>query len=145
MTTATTTTTATGAPARTAPGADLPPVRSPHDERGVTTITERAVERLAAHAVTEVEGVGGAGRRALAAGAGAPGRDATVSARIKGATTSLDVRLSVGYPASVARTTEAARAHLTQRLGEFTGLTVSRVDITVTALRGDAADTGRVR
>ncbi|MEW1723315.1 Asp23/Gls24 family envelope stress response protein [Streptomyces sp. NPDC093109] len=117
----------------------------PHaGERGVTTIAAHAVERLAAHAVTEVEGTGGTGA-ASASGGGKPGRAATVTARVKGEVASLDVRLSVLYPASVAGTTEAARAHLIDRVGEFTGLTVSRVDITVTALHSDIADAGRVR
>ncbi|RDG34525.1 Asp23/Gls24 family envelope stress response protein [Streptomyces corynorhini] len=140
----TTTSTATEALPQAAPAA--PPAAPGSAERGVTTIAERVVERIAAHAVTEVDGVGGVGRRVLgvAVGAGEPDRDATVSARIKGATTSLDVRLSVSYPVSVARTTEAARAHLKERVGEFTGLTVSRVDITVTALHSAVADTRRV-
>ncbi|MEV7426501.1 Asp23/Gls24 family envelope stress response protein [Streptomyces sp. NPDC091212] len=141
----TTTMTATEASPQGAPGAGPPAAPGP-GERGVTTIAERAVERIAAHAVTEVEGVGGVGRRVLgvAVGAGEPDGAAAVSARIKGATASLDVRLSVSYPASVARTTEAARAHLKERVGEFTGLTVSRVDITVTALHSAVADTRRV-
>ncbi|AXG76645.1 Asp23/Gls24 family envelope stress response protein [Streptomyces paludis] len=132
----------------------------PHaGERGVTTIAAHAVERLAAHAVTEVDGTGGAAGAggtgtsgatggsgtSVASGARKPGRAATVSARVKGGVASLDVRLSVVYPASVAGTTEAARAHLIERVGEFTGLTVSRVDITVTALHSDIADAGRVR
>ncbi|GAB2997214.1 Asp23/Gls24 family envelope stress response protein [Amycolatopsis acidiphila] len=116
----------------------------PAAARGTTTVAERAVERIAGQLVTEMGGVGGSSRRLLGVtfgGGEAPNVDATV----RGEHVSLDVELSVSYPASVARTTEAARQQLTREVGELTGLAVDRVDITVTALRGDRSGAGRVR
>jgi uncharacterized alkaline shock family protein YloU len=53
--------------------------------------------------------------------------------------------LSATYPASVSRTTENARSHLMRRVQELTGLSVSRVDIAVTALHNDTTNVRRVR
>jgi uncharacterized alkaline shock family protein YloU len=67
-----------------------------------------------------------------------------VSARVGDGTVTLDVRISIVYPASVARTTERAREHLVQRVEALTGLEVTRVDLTVTALHTAAAQARRV-
>ncbi|WP_027929050.1 Asp23/Gls24 family envelope stress response protein [Amycolatopsis thermoflava] len=117
------------------------------EERGQTTISERTVERIAATALTEVGGVGGSARRVLGVAVTGEdlGRPPHVSAQIRGEAARLDVRLSVTYPASVRATTEAARRHLVHRLGELTGLAVSRVDITVTALHSDTGSRRRVQ
>jgi uncharacterized alkaline shock family protein YloU len=116
-------------------------------DRGRTTTANRAIERIAAKLVTEVEGVGGAAQRVLGVAVGSEDLDqsAKVTARVSGYRASLDVRLSVAYPAPVAATTQRARDHLMHRVAELTGLTVSRVDITVTALHSDAARTRRVQ
>lgn len=108
-------------------GQDLP---------GRTTLADRAVERTAVQAITEIAGVGGAAPRLLGdtVGGTAEERSAQVSAVVDGTTASLRVRLSIAYPASVAHTTHQVRAHLIERLRELTGLVVTRVDITVTAL-----------
>lgn len=111
---------------------------------GRLTISDRTVERIAATAIGEVDGVGGSATRMLGVVVGAD-QTAKVTATVSGRTTSLAVRLSVTYPASVARTTEAARAHVVRRVEELTGFTVSRVDITVTALHSDTPDTRRVQ
>lgn len=111
---------------------------------GRLTISDRTVERIAAAAIGEVDGVGGSAARVLGV---AVGRDEAVqvTAVVGARTTSLAVRLSVAYPAPVARTTEAARAHVVRRVEELTGLAVTRVDITVTALHGDTPHTRRVQ
>ena len=112
--------------------------------RGTTTVSERAVQRIATQLVVEMDGVGGAARRLL--GVTVADEDAPkVSATVRQEHVTLDVALSVPYPASVARTTEAAREQLVRDVGQLTGLTVDRVDITVTALRGDRAAGRRVR
>lgn len=116
-------------------------------DRGRTTLEERVVERIAAHAVAEVDGIGGSAPRVLgvAVGADEADRAARVTARMDGETTALEVRLSVTYPASVTATTERAREHVIRRTAELTGLRVTRVDIVVTGLHGPVADTRRVR
>ncbi|MFB9688664.1 Asp23/Gls24 family envelope stress response protein [Amycolatopsis plumensis] len=115
-------------------------------ERGTLTIADQAVQRLAAHAVREIDEVGGAAGRVLGVSLGAedPDRSAKVTAHVTGGGVTLDVRLSITYPASVARTTERAREHLERRVEELTGLTVTRVDITVTALHTPVAKSRRV-
>ncbi|UQS23666.1 Asp23/Gls24 family envelope stress response protein [Amycolatopsis thermalba] len=120
---------------------------TPVEERGQTVLSERAVERIATMALTEVDGVGGAARRVL--GIAVDGedldRDAQVTARVRGDEITLQARLSVAYPAPVTATTEAARLHLVRRVGELTGRTVSRVDITITALHSDVSARRRVQ
>lgn len=96
---------------------------------GRTTVAEQAVERIAARALTELSSVGGAARTLLGITVGGG-----VTARVRGGEVSLAVRLSVAYPTSVRTATAAARAHLTERVGALTGLSVSTVDIVVTEL-----------
>ncbi len=100
---------------------------APH--RGLTTVADRAVGRIASRAAQEVAGVAGA----------------TAGAQVTGGVAALDVRLDLHYPAPVATTTAAVRAHLVERVGLLTGLTVSVVDISVAALRAATEMTGRVR
>lgn len=121
--------------------------RADPGERGTLTISGSAVERITAHAVTEVDGVGGAASRVLGVAVGSENldRDAKVDAAITGDSATLAVRLSIGYPQSVRGTTEAARAHIVGRVEELTGLAVERVDITVTALHTGTTGTRRVR
>lgn len=106
------------------------------DLPGRTTLADRAVERVAAQAITEIADVGGTARWMLGdtPTEAAEERDAQVSATVDDTTAALRVRLSIAYPASVARTTQQVRSHLIRRLHELTGLAVTRVDITVTAL-----------
>jgi uncharacterized alkaline shock family protein YloU len=120
-------------PATAAPGG---PTRLPGEDRGSLTITERVVEKLAAHAIGEVDEVGGAAHRLLGVPTSRedPGQAPQVRAALHGRVCMLQVRLSVRYPASAARVTEQVRAHLIERLDELGGLQVRGVDITVTAL-----------
>ncbi|MGW6443200.1 Asp23/Gls24 family envelope stress response protein [Lentzea sp. NPDC055074] len=115
--------------------------------RGSLTISEVAVERIAAHAALEVDGIGGSALRVLGVTVGSEEaeRDVRVAASVTGAVVALDVRLSITYPAPVGSTTEAARAHLTRRIHEMTGLSVSKVDITVTALHCALVAARRIR
>ncbi|MBF6387281.1 Asp23/Gls24 family envelope stress response protein [Nocardia farcinica] len=103
------------------PAADLP---------GVTVVADRVVRKIAARAAREVEGVE---------------PDVDVAVRVLGDRASLDVRLAVGYPRPVGRTSDSCRAHLIRRTGELTGLTVDRVDIVVNRLVRPAETAGRVR
>jgi uncharacterized alkaline shock family protein YloU len=117
------------------------------DLRGRTTVGDRAVARITAQAVTEVEDVGGSAGRMLGVALGGDDLDnsAQVRAHVDGQAASLQVRLSVAYPASVAHTTERVRAHLLRRIQDLTGLAVSRVDITVTALHSSQPQERRVQ
>jgi uncharacterized alkaline shock family protein YloU len=119
-------------------GRDLP---------GRTTLADRTVERTAAQAITEIADVGGTAHWMLGdtLNGSSEERSAQVRATIDDTTAALRVRLSIAYPASVARTTRQVRSHLIRRLHELTGLVVTRVDITVTALYVIQPGSRRVR
>ncbi|WP_410655755.1 Asp23/Gls24 family envelope stress response protein [Amycolatopsis sp. lyj-112] len=131
----------------TLPGPAADAGSADEDDPGTLTISDSTVERIAARVVTEVDGVGGAASRVLGVAVGGEDLDNTakVTAKVDGDTATLDVRLSLGYPLSVSRTTENVRKHLMRRVEEFTGLAVSRVDIIVTALHTAAPDARRVQ
>ncbi len=106
-------------------------------ERGSTTVAELAVERIATKVVADSAGVGGTARRLLgiAVGQASAERDAEVAARLRGVSAvSLQVRCSVPYPTPVAQAVETLRGELSERIGELTGLSLQRVDVTVTSL-----------
>ncbi len=125
----------------------MTPAAPETDGRGGLTVAAGAVERIAARAITELDGIGGAASRVLGIAVGGEDLDqgAKVSANVTATTAALDVRLSVKYPLSVRATTKTAREHLLHRVGELSGLTVTRVDITVTALHSAETETRRVR
>lgn len=114
---------------------------APPAERGELTIGPTVVEKIAATAATEVEHVGGAARRVagLALGSDAAAQQPRVSAQVAGDGVAVAVTCSVGYPAPVAKVTEALRRHIGHRIEELTGLHARSVDIAVAALTGDAA------
>lgn len=103
------------------------PVPTAAEFRGRTTISERAVRRLAARAAGEVDGVAA---------------DPEVSARVTEETAVLKVRLPVEYPMPVGAVTDACREHLMRRTHELSGLVVPRVDIDVAELVDPAAVRG---
>jgi uncharacterized alkaline shock family protein YloU len=114
-------------------------------ERGSLRVDDAVVEKVAVAAAGEIDGVGGAARRVL----GVPtGRDddeqrPRATARVAGQTAAVELRLTVAYPASVRRTTEAVRAHVAERVRALTEITVTRVEITVAALTRPHASTRR--
>ncbi|MFI1912419.1 hypothetical protein [Nocardia sp. NPDC020380] len=101
----------TGSTARLAGSLAEPP--------GRTTVSERAVRRIAAQAAREVDGVE---------------PDITVQADVSGEHAVLRVRMPIRYPLPVARVTEDCRRHLIGRASELAGVSVTAVDIVVTAL-----------
>ncbi|WP_054816448.1 hypothetical protein [Nocardia arizonensis] len=97
---------------------------------GRTTVSERAVRRIAARAAREVAGIE---------------REVEANAEIRGDRTSLDIRVRIGYPHPVASVTDACRAHLVRRTTELTGLVVATVDISVAELTAEKVVGGRIR
>jgi uncharacterized alkaline shock family protein YloU len=104
-------------------------------ERGRTTVSRQAVERIAARLTANCPDVGEAPGH-VARGRGREPRPGTaVAVRLHGTTAvSLAVRCSVSYPRPVERSAEALRQLLVDRVRELTGLRVQRVDINVTGL-----------
>jgi len=113
---------------------------------GRTRIGDTVVEKIAARAVSEVDHVGGAANRVLGVAIGADNADNSpkVTARVDGTTVTLDVRLSVTYPAPVGTVTREVREHVIERLTTLTGLSTRQVDITVAALHSATASPRRL-
>jgi uncharacterized alkaline shock family protein YloU len=140
--------TAAGPAAR--PGAELAPASPaalrPPETRGRTVIANRVLERIAARAVTEVDQAGGAARRLL----GVPlGRDtahtvARATAHVDGQLATLQVTMSVIYPAPIRQVTRRVRDQVIARVGELTGLDVRQVDIEITRLIRPGSEGRRV-
>lgn len=107
------------------------------DGPGLISIADAVVEKIASRAAAEVDDVGGTASRVLGVAIGSDGADSSpkVRARVDGSIVTLDVRLSVTYPAPVGRVTQQVRDHLIDRIAGLTGLSVRQVDITVTTLR----------
>jgi uncharacterized alkaline shock family protein YloU len=63
---------------------------------------------------------------------------------VDGSLVTLDVRLSVTYPAPVGKVTREVREHVIERLATVTGLTARQVDITIAALHAATAPQRRL-
>lgn len=113
-------------------------------EPGTISISSRVVEKVAASAAIEVPDAGAAAPRVLGrsvAGPAALGARQTsltglpkVSADIDGSVVTLELVISVRWPASVPAVTQAVRERVRSRVTELTGLTVAGVTISVTDL-----------
>jgi uncharacterized alkaline shock family protein YloU len=113
-------------------------------ELGTISINDRVVEKMAARAAIEIPDAGAAASRFLGrsmAGASALGARQTsldglpkTSADVDGSRVILDLSISVRWPASVREVSDAVREHVRSRVSELTGLIVTEVSISVTAL-----------
>jgi uncharacterized alkaline shock family protein YloU len=123
------------------------PALGPPETRGLTQIADRVLERIAAHALTEVKETGGAARRLLGVPLGHDSEHTAprVTARVDGNLATLRIRISVLYPAPIRQVTRRLRDHVTARIGELTGLDVRQVDIDIAALIQPQAHRRRVQ
>jgi uncharacterized alkaline shock family protein YloU len=127
-----------------AAGLAVPSSRAGRTELGMISISDRVVEKMAARAAAEIPDAGAAAPRVLGrsvTGAAALGARTTsltalpkASADVDGSLVNLDLSISVRWPASVPEVTSAVRENVRRRVGELTGLIVSEVSISVTAL-----------
>lgn len=108
--------------------------------RGETVIGPAVVEKIAARAASEVDGVGGVVRTGLGRlipwsleGGSAARAHAEMSGKADGEV-SLDLSVNVVYPHPVATVTNQVRARVAERLLEMCGVRVARLDISVPAL-----------
>jgi uncharacterized alkaline shock family protein YloU len=137
-------------PHQTAPG--FPPGRT---ELGVISVSDSAVQDIAARSAAEIPDAGGAAPRVLGRAVTGPsalgGRPTSLTARPKararvdGSIVTLDLSISVRWPASVPEVTSAVREHVRGRVTELTGLTVAEISISVTALVTGLPAAQRVR
>jgi uncharacterized alkaline shock family protein YloU len=131
----------TAAPADQGDRADAVPGRS---ELGTITISTRVVEKLAARAAVEVPDAGAAAPRIMGRSVSGPralgARQTSLTglpkttADVDGSRAMLDLAISVRWPASVPAVARAVREHVSSRVTELTGLTVTEVAISVTDL-----------
>ena len=114
--------------------------------RGVTTIDDRVVRKVAAQAVAEQGQASGASRRVLGKALGSADENtaARVQTRVDGNLVSLSVVLSVPWPQSIRQVTSAVRESVRHRVQQITGFEVVDIDIEVTQLRTAAASRPRV-
>ncbi|WP_330234589.1 DUF6286 domain-containing protein [Streptomyces sp. NBC_00566] len=94
------------------------------ERRGTTTVSGRAVRRIAARAVTEAL----PDRAARATGS---------SASVRGGRAEVAVDVALPYPAALAPTVRRVQDHVTARTGELTGLDVRTARVGVTTLTPD--------
>ena len=128
----------TTAPRPVADHENVVPARS----RGRLTLERKAVERIAAQAASESDsgrtgGVSG-GFLGLGAQSDLTAKPAT-TVELVGQTATVSVEVTVAYPAPIRQATDAIRRQVMDRVHQLTGVQVTRVDITVSALK--AADT----
>lgn len=126
--------------------ADLPATRetelAPPAERGRTSIADKVIDRVAAAASSEVDQVlsarSGWGRLV---GRSLPGAHAVVAGR----TCKISVDVAVPWTAPLPSVAAQVRDHVANRVQTLTGLTVTRVDVTVADVVQAADDAPRVR
>ncbi|MDW4910869.1 DUF6286 domain-containing protein [Streptomyces sp. ADMS] len=90
--------------------------------RGTTTVSERAVRRIAERATTE----------ALPAGGGA--RTVRTAASVRGGRADVSLAVTLPYPAPLADTVRGVQRHVVERTRELTGLDMPAPRVNVTAL-----------
>jgi uncharacterized alkaline shock family protein YloU len=135
----------TGIPLAAATGSPYPELGDPAD-RGSVSIADRVVERIAGHAVTQVDAASAAPRRLLgvALRGNPPDKEASVSARVDGSIVTVDATVAVGYPHSVRAVTARLRAHVRAEVERLTGMRVAHIDVDVVSMRAPAAQPRRV-
>jgi uncharacterized alkaline shock family protein YloU len=106
----------------------------PAEARGGLQIADRVVERIAARAVSEVEHATGVSRQLLGLGRGRSRTTARVSASVDRDIATLQVTMTVLWPASVPEVTQRVREHIASRLAELASLRTVEVDIEVAGL-----------
>jgi uncharacterized alkaline shock family protein YloU len=125
------------------------------NELGVISVSDSAVQDIAALSAAEVPDAGGAAPRVLGRAVTGPSalgvRSTSLTsppkarARVDGSIVRLDLSMSVRWPASVPEVTNAVREHVGGRVAELTGLTVAEISISVTALVTGSPASARVR
>ncbi len=106
-------------------------------DRGITTIKDGLVKRLANMAAGEVEGVhmgGGASRAAggvLEGITGSQSKTRGVSVEVGQVETAIDLSMSIEYGKNILQTTRRVRERITERVESLTGLRVTELNVTI--------------
>jgi uncharacterized alkaline shock family protein YloU len=117
-------------------------------DRGSTSLSDRVVNKIAARAALEVDHVhgtaGGLAKGVLATGVFAAEPTVGVSSTIDGQLAQLRLQVEVDYPVSLRAVTRRLRTHVSERVRQLCDITVTDVDIQVTALRSVTEPVRRV-
>ena len=106
-------------------------------ERGVTTIKEGVVSRIAGVAAGEVEGVRMGGSASRTAGGilenvtGSQGQTRGVSVEVGRFETAIDLTMGIEYGSNILERVEQVRNRISQRVENITGLRVTELNVTV--------------
>lgn len=112
--------------------ADAGPAGVDLESRGITTLADRVVEKIAARAATEVAHCTGIPRAVVGITTGKPAVQA--DAVIDGSVARLSLRLGIEYPAPITATTRRVRGHVVEAVQRMCGVKVDHLDITVAAV-----------
>ena len=110
------------------------PLRS---DRGSTTVTDTVVSKIVGMAAGEVDGVhmgGGASRSAGGLLGGLTGSESTtrgVSVEVGSVETAIDLKMGIDYGKNILGTVGEVRQKITERIHNFTGLTVTELNVTI--------------
>lgn len=125
-------------------------VRSPLvSERGVTTISDGVVSKIAGMATREVPGVHLGGSASRAAGGllenvtGSQSNTRGISVEVGRVETALDLTLSLDYGIDIMSTLEEVRRRISERIDAMTGLRVTECNVTISDIvlpKGDGED-----
>ncbi len=112
--------------------------RSPlQSDRGITTIKDGLVQRLAGMAAGEVEGVHMGGGVSRAAGGvlesitGSQSQTRGVSVEIGQVEAAIDLSMSIEYGKNILQTAGRVREKITERVESLTGLRVTELNVTI--------------
>ena len=113
------------------------------ETRGRTTLSDRVVDKVAARAALEVDHVHGVSQGVIG---NVLNTDPAVgvTATIDGHLAQLSLVVEVDYPVSLRAVTRQLRAHVSDRVRQLCDITVTDVDIRVTALRAATEPVRRV-
>src|SRR3954470_12332217 len=106
-------------------------------ERGVTTVSDSVVSRLAGMAAGEVEGVRMGGSVSRSAGGilesitGSDSQKRGVSVEVGRVETAVDLTIGIEYGSNILELVGRVRDRVTERVESLTGLTVTELNVTV--------------
>ena len=115
---------------------------SEHDGRGKLRIDPRVVQKLAARAANEVDGVSRASAGPVGRAIHHPVHPSTPQEQLA---IDLALTVSIRYPLSLRAVVERLATHVSQRVEQLTGRPVRRVSVSVQELGGPPAGPERPR
>ena len=120
-------------------------------ERGMTTINEGVVSKIAGVAAGEVEGVRMGGSASRAAGGilenvtGSQGQTRGISVEVGRFETAIDLTMGIEYGSNILERVEQVRNRISQRVENISGLRVTELNVTVSDVVFPGEESGEGR